>query len=262
MDNTRDFKGVWISREIWEDKDLTAVEKCLLAEIDSLDNKDHCYAKNEYFAEFLCTSIPTISRGIKKLISKGYIEVVVFTGRNRILKSTLGKPNQIDKAGESKRSGSVVKKIKPNNNPVNNTKEEDISEPPEAPRSPYPPKAQPKKKGDGRVSELIAYYHDKYVEYAGCKPTVTGGWGKNFKLLLRNHDQDQLAHIIDFFFDYDGRTQYSFYTFVNKVDNLAPMALKTMPKEDQSSSILLPGDAGYEEAKMTKYTGYQDVEGR
>ena len=31
----RNFKGVWIAAEIWLDKDLTLVEKALLAEIDS-----------------------------------------------------------------------------------------------------------------------------------------------------------------------------------------------------------------------------------
>ena len=32
----RTFKGVWIAAEIWLDKDLTLVEKALLAEIDKL----------------------------------------------------------------------------------------------------------------------------------------------------------------------------------------------------------------------------------
>ena len=37
--NNRDFKGVWIPKEIWLNPDLTLVEKCLLVEIDSLDNE-------------------------------------------------------------------------------------------------------------------------------------------------------------------------------------------------------------------------------
>ena len=117
----RDFKGVWIDKEIWLNEDLTAIEKCLLAEIDSLDNKDHCYAKNEYFAKFLGVSVPTVSRGVKKLISLGLIEAIVFTGRARILKSLIRQPSQIDKAASSKRSGSPIKMIRPNTNTSSNT---------------------------------------------------------------------------------------------------------------------------------------------
>jgi hypothetical protein len=33
----RDFKGVWIPKEIWLDERLNALEKIILTEIDSLD---------------------------------------------------------------------------------------------------------------------------------------------------------------------------------------------------------------------------------
>ena len=118
MKNERDFKGVWIDKRIWLDTNLTATEKCLLAEIDSLDNKDHCYAKNEYFAEFLGVSVPTVSRGVQKLLTLKYIEVVVFTGRGRILKSLIKLPNQNDQAAISKRSGSHIKMTRPSTNPT------------------------------------------------------------------------------------------------------------------------------------------------
>ena len=119
--NNRDFKGVWIDKKIWLDKDLTAIEKCLLAEIDSLDNEGHCYAKNEYFAEFLGVSIPTVSRAVKKLIAGGYIEILIFTGRSRILKSLIRQPNQNDQAASSKRSGSQIKMISPSTNTSTST---------------------------------------------------------------------------------------------------------------------------------------------
>jgi len=32
----RDFKGVWIPKEVWINKDLTWMEKLFLVEIDSL----------------------------------------------------------------------------------------------------------------------------------------------------------------------------------------------------------------------------------
>ena len=97
----RDFKGVWIPRDIWLSKELTMVEKGILTEISSLDNEEHCYATNEYFADFCQVSVSTVTRAIKKLIDLGYIEVVTFNGRNRVIKMT-SQPSQIDYADSSK----------------------------------------------------------------------------------------------------------------------------------------------------------------
>ena len=53
----RDFKGIWIPKEIWLDDRLNALEKMILMEIDSLDTDEKgCYATNDYIAEFCqCT---------------------------------------------------------------------------------------------------------------------------------------------------------------------------------------------------------------
>ena len=40
----RSFKGIWIPAHIWLNKSLSIQEKVFLAEIDSLDNDDGCYA--------------------------------------------------------------------------------------------------------------------------------------------------------------------------------------------------------------------------
>jgi hypothetical protein len=86
----RDFKGVWIPKEIWLDDRLTALEKVILIEVDSLDIEDkHCYASNKHLADFCqCTEVK-ISNAIRKCIVLGYLEVVSFDGRTRILKSRL-----------------------------------------------------------------------------------------------------------------------------------------------------------------------------
>jgi len=42
----RNFKGVWIAAEIWLDKDLTLVEKALLAEIDSFTGNGRSFMKS------------------------------------------------------------------------------------------------------------------------------------------------------------------------------------------------------------------------
>jgi len=88
----RDFKGVWISKEIWLDENLNALEKVVLAEIDSLDNGERgCYASNLYFANFCHCSERQISRCVSHLTELGYIEAKSFDGRLRVLRSRLDK---------------------------------------------------------------------------------------------------------------------------------------------------------------------------
>lgn len=88
-DYKRDFKGVWIPKEIWLDKNLSFLEKGLLIEIDSLDNQDGCFASNSYFASFFGISEINISKHIKKLKELNYIKQTFFDGRKRTLKSNL-----------------------------------------------------------------------------------------------------------------------------------------------------------------------------
>ena len=70
----RDFKGVWIPKEIWLAKDLTLTEKALWAEIDSLDGKDGCWATNAYFEQQLGLKKKTVSELINGLVKKGYVK--------------------------------------------------------------------------------------------------------------------------------------------------------------------------------------------
>ena len=69
----RDFKGVWIPKEIWLDNNLSIMEKIFLVEIDSLDNENGCYASNKYFAEFFGISRGRCTQIIKGLESKEWI---------------------------------------------------------------------------------------------------------------------------------------------------------------------------------------------
>lgn len=87
--NNRDFKGVWIPKEIWLDKRLNALEKVIFAEIDSLCDDAGCYASNEYLAEFCQCSSSKVSGAISKLKQLGYVYEKSFDGRQRILKSRL-----------------------------------------------------------------------------------------------------------------------------------------------------------------------------
>lgn len=88
-DEKREFKGVWFPAEVWLDERLTALEKIILIEIDSLDGDSGCYASNEYLAGFCQCSQSKVSSAIAKLKKLGYIRVKSFDGRRRILESCL-----------------------------------------------------------------------------------------------------------------------------------------------------------------------------
>lgn len=89
-ENIREFKGVWIPKQIWLDERLNMLEKGILTEIDSLDNEENgCFASNEYLAKFCQCSETKVSTAIKKLIELDYLYVKNFDGRIRILKSRL-----------------------------------------------------------------------------------------------------------------------------------------------------------------------------
>jgi hypothetical protein len=91
MEQERDFKGVWIPKEIWLSKNLTLQEKVMLVEIDSLDNEKGCFATNQYFADFFDISKTRVSLILKSLIEKGYItsKIVYKEGSKQILSRVL-----------------------------------------------------------------------------------------------------------------------------------------------------------------------------
>lgn len=90
QDMSRDFKGVWIPKTVWLDARLSALDKIILTEIDSLDQGESgCFASNKYIADFCQCSETKVSTAISKLIKIGYLTVQRFDGRQRILKSSL-----------------------------------------------------------------------------------------------------------------------------------------------------------------------------
>ncbi len=84
----RDFKGVWIPAALWLDPDTNITEKCLLVEIDSLDNDQEkgCFASNEYLGKFIGVSAGRCANMVSDLKKRGYVEQVFFDGRNRGLR--------------------------------------------------------------------------------------------------------------------------------------------------------------------------------
>lgn len=129
----RNFKGIWIPKEVYLNKELNWTDKILLVEIHSLDNEAGCFASNEYFSEFLDVSTTTISKSISKLISFGYMYIESFDGRKRVLKTNIdlnltSKQNDNLKADFKKTSKQSKSKLKGSieenliyNNTFNNT---------------------------------------------------------------------------------------------------------------------------------------------
>ena len=86
----RNFKGVWIAAEIWLDKDLTLVEKALLAEIDSFTGNGRSFMKsNDTIQDEYGISRNTIGRSLRKLADRGFVEVT-FNGRVRCVTTRAG----------------------------------------------------------------------------------------------------------------------------------------------------------------------------
>jgi hypothetical protein len=125
-DNNRDFKGVWIPREVWLDSRLNALDKIILTEIDSLDMSDKgCYASNKYIADFCQCSETKVSTAISKLIEYGYLIVKSFDGRQRILKSRLSNFER-QTCKNSKADLQNLKQSNTYNKTKNNTSKKDI----------------------------------------------------------------------------------------------------------------------------------------
>ena len=121
MAEERDFKGVWIPKVIWLDSRLSALDKVILTEIDSLDQSERgCYASNQHIADFCQCSITKVSTSISKLIDLDYLYVQKYDGRQRELKSRLSNfESQTFK--KIKADSQNLKESNTRNNPSSNT---------------------------------------------------------------------------------------------------------------------------------------------
>jgi hypothetical protein len=112
--NDRDFKGVWIPREIWLSADLSLTEKALFVEIHSLDNERGCFASNAYFAEFFDLSDRQIRTHIGTLKKKGFITVTVRDRNQRTIR-TAGRYRRVsvaERAALNERKTELVKSMR------------------------------------------------------------------------------------------------------------------------------------------------------
>jgi len=83
----RDFKGIWIPKEIWLSPELSLMEKVLFVEIHSLDNERGCFASNRYFADFFGVSPRQIATCIASLKEKGFVTVSIQNQNERTIRA-------------------------------------------------------------------------------------------------------------------------------------------------------------------------------
>jgi hypothetical protein len=118
----RDFKGVWIPKDIWLNPELSLIEKCLIAEIDSLDNDEAlgCYASNAYLAEFVGVSESRLKGILSNLRKLGFLRQVYFDGRTRGLRVIW--PSEVAQQTDQKQAGRRTKNNTPEvSNPAQQT---------------------------------------------------------------------------------------------------------------------------------------------
>lgn len=100
----KQYKGIWLPKEILDNPDLTPTEKILLAIIESLDDEQAggCYASNEYLSSKIDSTAKSTSNRITSLKEKGYIIQTKYDGRHRFIRSALSqKWNQSPQIVES-----------------------------------------------------------------------------------------------------------------------------------------------------------------
>ncbi len=97
----RDFKGIWIPKEIWLHEKISMQAKALWSEINSLYNEERggCFASDDYLMDFLGLKSSRLHEVMKELKNVGLLVTVSFDGRQRILKAI--QPNEVMKTEKS-----------------------------------------------------------------------------------------------------------------------------------------------------------------
>ena len=135
----RQFKGIWIPKEIWLNKGLTFQEKIMLVEIDSYDDGEiGCFASNKYFMNLFNMTSSRVSQVIQNLQKKGYLMIDYeyngkeisrrflhiqrppYPEKEGMLKNDIGMLKNETRVCQKVKQG-YVKKLKDNNTYLNNT---------------------------------------------------------------------------------------------------------------------------------------------
>jgi len=68
-------KGFWIPIEIWNLKNISTMERLILAELSNFDQSEGCYSSNAYLAKLMHLSTDRVSKIISKLNKLNYIHL-------------------------------------------------------------------------------------------------------------------------------------------------------------------------------------------
>ena len=192
----RDFKGVWIPKEIWLNSALNITDKAILIEIDSLDNgEEGCWAGNKHFAEMLGCTERQASASIAKLVSMNFVKVIRFDGRTRYLHSCLRE--KLCEADTKNPSGRVTETSRqpdenfyaaspklPHSNPISNTE-----------RNPLREKEEEEERGRARDTDNP--YGDSTTQGAQEKPDTVERYAVNNLQGMSERAMSELASFKD-----------------------------------------------------------------
>ena len=188
----RAFNGIWIPAKYWLDEDLTIVEADFIAEIESLDGDNGCYASNNYFADFFGITAGRVSQIINSLKDRGYLTISYNKKGKQVVSRVIRVVNKLNEG--SKNIKDPIKKTKEgylenaeeNNTPrviqENNTDKSNKG-------SAQPPHLSAQRK------EVIDYLNKKTGKR--FKPNADGNKRVIDPRLKDGYTVDDLKHIID-----------------------------------------------------------------
>lgn len=96
--DNRSFNGVWIPKKYWLDENLTPMELLFMAEIESLDGENGCYASNNHFAQFFGISASRVSQVINGLKEKGYLTIAYNKQGKQVLNRIIRVVNKLNES--------------------------------------------------------------------------------------------------------------------------------------------------------------------
>lgn len=188
----RAFNGVWIPKKYWLDENLSIVEVTFMAEIESLDGDNGCYASNNHFAEFFGMTASRVSQIINSLSDRGYLKISYEKNGKQVVSRLIRVVNKLNvgikktKSPIKKTKGGYLENCEGNNTPRviqdNNTDKSNK-------RSAQPPHLSAQRK------EVIDYLNKKTGKR--FKPNADGNKRVIDPRLKDGYTVDDLKHIID-----------------------------------------------------------------
>lgn len=188
----RDFKGIWIPKEVWLSDALSMQEKLFYVEIDSLDNDNGCFASNAHFASFFDISKGRCTQIIKSLEAKKLITINLEYKGKQVVRRLIRVVNKLN-TPLSNLKHPYLENAEDNNtsinNTVNNTKEVTTS----------------KNSEDSIRLALYLYKNITKINPSFRQPNINN-WAKDIDLAIRidGRTMDQLKDCIDWIYSKQG----------------------------------------------------------